>query len=71
MANKIPGFDYVAGKPVAYTSAEWRAKYPPDIYQRATNKAPGETWYRMQTARGTGALDAEAYGIIPAGKVRA
>lgn len=80
---KIPGFDYVTGKAVAYTAAEWRAKYPAAKYQRyVPGGGIGETWYWNaasvrdgsvavhsfpRTRRGV--LAAEAYAIIPAGKV--
>jgi hypothetical protein len=64
--NAIPGFDYVAGKPVAYTAKEWREKYPPKDFVRLTNKAEGETWYRYRNQAAHFA--AEAYAIIPAGR---
>lgn len=63
--GKVDGFDYVTGKQVSMTPAEWRTKYPPDTYTRATTGAKGETWYR---GIATGGLVAEAYAIIPAGK---
>lgn len=61
---KIPGFDYEAGKPVEYTAAEWRAKYPPADYHRAVTN--GETWYRCNFRRRE--LAAEAYAVIPEGR---
>lgn len=83
-AAKIPGFDYVTGKAVAYTAAEWRAKYPASLYDRATKSRnetghpEAETWYRAnrswkqpRDSAGFRALVAEAYAIIPAGKVSA
>ncbi len=67
-AVKVRGFDYEAGKEVAYTPAEWRDRYPPDRFVRLTSKAEGETWYRArhEPAR----FVAEAYAIIPAGKAK-
>lgn len=60
---QVEGFDYVTGKPVAMTPAEWRAKYPPGKYARDTAIA-GETAYWLAV---TGAKVAEAYAIIPKG----
>lgn len=64
----VKGFDYAAGKPVEMTPKEWRAKYPPGNYLRATTGAKGETWYRWKQSNGHGGeLVAEAYGVIPPG----
>lgn len=67
-AATIPGFDYVTGKAVEYTAAEWRAKYPRSKYVRSTS-IKGETCYFLN-ANGRPRV-AEAYAIIPAGKVSA
>lgn len=73
MAEQIAGFDYVNGKPVSMTAAEWRAKFRPNLFDRAV--CNGETWYRPSlvwqkpgVAHGLPRLAAEAYAIIPAGK---
>jgi hypothetical protein len=64
VAEKIKGFDYVAGTPVEYTAREWREKYPAADFHRVVRA--GETWYSPR--RDHGQVAAEAYGIIPAGK---
>lgn len=73
-AAPIPGFDYVTGKAVAYTAAEWRAKYPPNNFKRYAGG--GETQYCRPRHMVCGdwieaRRVAEAYAIIPAGKVSA
>lgn len=62
----VQGFDYVTGKPVAMTAAEWRAKYPAQKYRRGVSS--GETWFRPTDGEWSGRLVAEAYAIIPVGK---
>lgn len=67
----ILGFDYLAGKAVAWTMSEWRAKYPPAFYRREVQA--GETHYHAprHMVRGEwveAKLAAEAYGIVPAGR---
>jgi hypothetical protein len=60
----VPGFDYVTGKEVSRSAAEWRQAFPPSKYRRDVHQ--GETWYRV--SNGNGGLVAEAYAVIPAGK---
>lgn len=72
-APLVPGFDYTTGKAVSMTAKEWRKKYPPSKYTRATASAQGETWYRFISGSGfpSPRLSAEAYAIIPAGRAKA
>lgn len=59
--DQIAGFDYVAGKEVSMTRAEWRAKYPTPKYTRNTS-IPGETAYFLE-CNGRPRV-AEAYATI-------
>lgn len=64
--SAVKGFDYVTGKEVALTPAEWRRKFPPATHIRRTGVAKGETWYNLR-GPSSQPLVAEAYAIIPAG----
>lgn len=69
--GQVPGFDYVTGKAVAMTPAEWRDKY------RAARRMAegGETAYygpakpALENGPTTRRL-AEAYAIIPAWRAK-
>lgn len=64
----VQGFDYLTAKTVTMTPAEWRAKYPAPKYRRVA--ADGETaYYTTEYMPAVSNRVAEAYAIIPAGKV--
>lgn len=69
----IKGFDYVTGLPVEMTSAQWRHVYSPPEFRRTTGD--GETFYHSPLRKLSNGelvqprIVAEAYAIVPAGKV--
>ena len=63
--GQVLGFDYITGKPVAMTPAEWRDKY--QSHRRVAEG--GETAYYLPGSSQRASRVAEAYAIIPAGKV--
>lgn len=73
MSNEIPGFDYLTGKAVEHTAGEWRRIYSPADFTRSVSD--GVTSYSTRHILKPAPKDwrprtvAEAYAIIPAGKV--
>lgn len=69
----VKGFDYMTHQPVELPPVAWRLRYPPDKYRRTVEN--GETSYhspRIVLSNGEVVetrIIAEAYAVIPAGKV--
>lgn len=60
----VKGFDYLTGKDVAMTPAQWRDTYA--SHRRVA--ADGETAYYLPGSSQKASRVAEAYAIIPAGR---
>lgn len=66
-APLVKGFDYANNTQVAYTPAQWRARYPGVTHERSV--LDGDTLYRYILASARegrrSRLVAEAYAVIP------